>query len=375
MQGNGHARRVRYAVVALGHLSQVAVLPAFAHAKENSELAALITDDAHKARILSRRYDVPVVGSYEDLEQVVRDHSIDAVFIALPNHLHREYAVRAARAGAHILCEKPMAVTESDCERMIDAAARAEVQLMIAYRLHFDPANLRVVELVKRGTIGKPRFLQASLTLQVKDRDNIRLNPRILGGGPAYDLGLYCINAARYLFRSEPEMASALVATGDDRRFRKVEEMMMGILRFPDARLAQFTCSVGAGDTSQVRIVGTEGDICLDAAFDYVEPRTITITRGGNVRTETVPKRDQFAPELIYFSDCILRGRRPEPSGKEGLADIRIITGLYRSSDSGKVVRLEPVRHRRRPSGRQAMERPPVRKPRVVHAGAPREPG
>src|SRR5688572_8392356 len=275
MQGNGHGhdRRVRYAVVALGHISQVAVLPAFAHARENSELAALISDDPHKTRILSRRYDVPVVGGYEDLEQIIRDHSIDAVFIALPNHLHREYAVRAARAGAHIPCEKPMAVTEADCERMIDAAARAEVQLMVAYRLHFDPANLRVVELVKRGTIGRPRFLQASLTLQVRDRDNIRLNPRILGGGPLYDLGVYCVNAARYLFRSEPDEASALVATSDDRRFRKVEEMVMGLLRFPDARLAQFTCSVGAADTSEVRIVGTEGDIRLESAFDYVQPR------------------------------------------------------------------------------------------------------
>jgi predicted dehydrogenase len=367
-------RKVRYAVVALGHISQVAVLPAFAHAA-NSELAALVSDDPDKLRILARRYEVPVVASYDDLEAAIAEGEVDAVYIALPNHLHREYAVRAAKAGAHVLCEKPMAVTESDCVKMMDAADENGVKLMIAYRLHFDPANLRAMELVKRGDIGRPRIVEASLTLQVEDSENIRLNPRVLGGGPLYDLGIYCVNASRYLLRSEPVEAVAVVASREERRYRKVEEMMMGTLRFPGACLASFTCSVGSADTSDFRIVGTEGEIRLEGAFDYVEPRTLYVTRGEKTTEESFPKRDQFAAELIYFSDCILNRRTPEPSGLEGLADVRIINELYRSADARKVVRLEPLAHRRRPSKRQAISRPPVKKPRMVEAGSPRQSG
>jgi predicted dehydrogenase len=364
-------RKIRYAVVALGHIAQVAVLPAFAHAG-NSELAALISDDPDKLRILGRRYDAAVVGSYDDFESILAESQADAVYLALPNHLHREYAVRAAKAGVHVLCEKPMAVTEGDCVKMIDAADAAGVKIMIAYRLHFDPANLRAMELVKRGEIGRPRIVEASLTLQVEDSDNIRLNPRLLGGGPLYDLGIYCVNASRYLLRSEPEEAVALVASREERRYRKVEEMMMGTLRFPGACLASFKCSVGSADTSDFRIVGTEGEICLEGAFDYAEPRTLYVTRGEKTREERFPKRDQFAAELIYFSDCILDRRTPEPSGLEGLADVRIINELYRSADARKVVRLEPLAHRRRPSKRQAISRPPVKKPRMVEAAGPR---
>ena len=191
------ARKVRYAVVGLGHIAQVAVLPAFSHA-ENSELAALVSNDREKLAKLGRKYRVRDRFSYSQFDDCLRSGLVDAVYIALPNHLHREYSERAARAGVHVLCEKPMAVTEEDCRSMIGATEENGVKLMVAYRLHFEQANLRAIELVQSGKLGDPRLFDSVFTMQVKQGD-IRLNPRELGGGTLYDIGIYCINAVRNL--------------------------------------------------------------------------------------------------------------------------------------------------------------------------------
>ena len=194
---------MRYAVVGLGYIAQVAVLPAFRHAGVNSELAALVSGDPQKLRKLGRKYRVAALYDYERFEECLQSGKIDAVYIALPNHLHRTYAVAAARRGIHVLCEKPMAVTATECEAMIEAARSNGVALMIAYRLHFEKANLEAVSLTRSGKLGDLRIFQSLFTMQVRDEDNIRLK-RAAGGGPLYDIGIYCINAARSLFRAEP---------------------------------------------------------------------------------------------------------------------------------------------------------------------------
>src|SRR5688500_15706034 len=139
---------VRYAVVGLGHIAQVAVLPAFAHAR-NSTLAALVSDDARKRQELARRYRVESTYGYDQFEECLEQ--VDAVYIALPNSMHAEYTIRAAQAGVHVLCEKPMAVTVEECQRMIAACRKAGVKLMIAYRLHFETLNLAAMEVARRG--------------------------------------------------------------------------------------------------------------------------------------------------------------------------------------------------------------------------------
>ncbi len=149
---------VRYAVVGLGHIAQVAVLPAFAHARRNSRLVAVVSGDAAKRREVARRYRLDQAYDYDDYEACLEQ--VDAVYIALPNSQHAEYTVRAARAGVHVLCEKPMAVTAAECERMIAACAEHRVKLMIAYRLHFEEINLKVIDLVRKGRIGEPKYLQ-----------------------------------------------------------------------------------------------------------------------------------------------------------------------------------------------------------------------
>jgi predicted dehydrogenase len=360
-----NARKVRYAVVGQGHISQVAVLPAFQHAGGNSVLSALVSDDPRKLKTLGRRYGVDRLYSYDQYSECLASGEIDAVYIALPNNLHAEYAVRAARAGVHVLCEKPMAVTEEECEAMIRAAAQKGVKLMVAYRLHFEEANLRAIDIVESGKIGEPKIFHSAFTMQVAD-GNIRLDRR-LGGGTLYDIGVYCINAARYLFRDEPVEVQASW-TGQR---GSVEEAASATLRFPHDRIASFVCSFGAADVSSYRVIGTKGDLRVEPAYEYAAPLKHFLTVQGKTQEREFAARDQFAPELLYFSDCILNDKDPEPSGEEGLADVRIIRALYRSAELGMALKLLTVGRQRRPVSRQEIHRPPVRKPNVVHAQAP----
>ena len=367
---NGSYRRspIRYGVVGLGHIAQVAVLPAFAHAA-HSELTALVSDDNTKLRELSRRYRVPHTYSYEEYDRCLREGHIDAVYLALPNSLHCEYATRAARAGIHVLCEKPMAVTESECRQMIHAARQARVKLMVAYRLHLERANVKAVDIARSGKLGKLRMFNSTFTMQVRPGD-IRTQ-RSMGGGALYDIGVYCINAARYLFQDNPIEVSTFSVRGTDRRFREVDEMSAALLLFPDGRLASFVCSFGATDVSSYEVVGTKGRLQIDPAFEYVGPLVHRLTVNGETKTTRFPASDQFAAELIYFSDCIRRNKEPEPSGTEGLIDVQIVQALYRSSAQRTPIALRLPAKKRWPTKRQVVTRPPIRKPRLVRVTSP----
>lgn len=353
---------IRYAVVGLGHIAQVAVLPAFAHARRNSTLAALVSGDRTKRRALASRYRVEATFSYDEYEACLEQ--VDAVYIALPNSLHADYAVRAARAGVHVLCEKPLAVTAAECRRMIEACRRNGVKLMTAYRLHFEEINLRVIDLVRQGRIGEPRFFNSSFAMTVRQGD-IRTR-RALGGGTLYDIGVYCINAARYLFRSEPTHVSAISVHGGTRRLAEIDKTTGAVLRFDGDRVATFVTSFNAADIGTYTIVGSKGHIKVDPAYEYAEGLAYTLTIDGRATRKRIGKRDQFGPQLLYFSDCILRDRVPEPSGEEGLRDVRIVEALYRSARSGRAVRIPPSAPTKRPSGRQRISRPGVRKPKLV---------
>ena len=376
---NGRSRRrsgskkVRYGVVGLGWFAQVAILPAFEHARRNSELVALFSHDPEKLRKLGRRYRVDPAHQfgYDRYDEALRSGDIDAVYIALPNHPHRDYTVRAARAGVHVLTEKPMAVTEKDCEAMIRACRGNRVHLMVAYRLHFEKATLEAVDIVQSARLGQPRLYNSVFCNDVKDRDNIRLNAIAEGGGTLYDIGIYCLNAARSLFRSEPEEVFAFSARRDDPRFRRADEMTSAMLRFPGERLATFTSSFGAASSHHYDVFGTKGSLRVEPAFEFAEGMTHRVTIGGKVRRKKFEKRDQVAPEILAFSECVTTGREPEPSGREGLADVRVIRALYRSAATGRPVKLPPFEKRDRPGLEQEIRRPPGRQQKLVHADAP----
>jgi len=363
-------KKIGYAIVGLGWISQSSALPAFKHAARNSKLVALVSSDSEKLKELGAKYKVPHLYLADQYDECLKNPEVDAIYIALPNTMHAEYTIRAAQYGKHVLCEKPLGVNRSECEQMILACEENGVKLMTAYRLHFDRATLRAIELVKNGKLGVPRLFSSIFSYSISDPSNSRLKFE-LGGGPLFDIGIYCINAARYLFQSEPISVAAYYGTGDDPRFVEVEEAVTGILKFPEGMLAQFTCSFGAAAESVVEILGTKGKLRMEKAFEISDRQKHILTLNESEKITEFAKKDQFAPEFIYFSDCILTGKNPEPSGYEGLIDVYVIQSMYESIHAGRSIRLENIRAKEKPSLKLEYSKPPVQTPRVVHAVDP----
>lgn len=360
--------KVRYAVVGAGWFGQTAILPAFANAKENSELVAIISGDDEKRGELSKLYDAPAY-PYTEYDQLLASGKVDAVYIATPNATHREYTITAARRGVHVLCEKPLADSPEAAEEMIDVCEMEDVLLMTAYRLHFEKANLTAVDLIKTGAIGNPRLLNATFTLQV-DRGNTRLQAD-LGGHPLNDVGVYCINAARYLFRSEPTEVFAYACAGFDTRFKDVPEMVSALMRFPGERIASFQCGFGEAKASVCQVIGTTGSIKLYPAFAHTGPRKICFQTDQKTKEFNFPDCDQIAPEIIYFSNCILNETEPEPNGQEGLIDLRIINALRSSIATGSRVTIPSIPIKERPAIKLLLEKPPSAGAEPIHAAPP----
>lgn len=357
-------RKIRYAVMGAGNIAQVAVLPAFKHAKSNSELVAVISGDPEKRQQLSKAYGLELSGDYENLERILEQGAVDALYVATPNTLHKQYALRAAAAGVHILCEKPLATTVADAEEMCAGCASANVKLMVAYRLHFEEANLRALELVKAGEIGEPRVFDSVFSHVVRPGD-IRTRPE-LGGGAVLDLGVYCINAARNLFREEPVL---VFATSQERN--GVDDTTTAILQFSRGRVAQFTVSNSTAAVSSYRIAGTDGDLRVEPAYEYFDKLEHHLTVDGKTSHESFGKRDQFAPELEYFSQCILDDTDPEPDAEEAIDDLRVVEAILQSASSGRPVPLAPRERTRRPSISQESKKPAVGKVHPIHAPSP----
>jgi predicted dehydrogenase len=351
-------RKVRFAVVGLGYFAQKAVLPAFANARKSAELVALVSGDPRKLKKLAKIYGVAHTVDYDGFDALCTSGNIDAVYLSVPNHKHREYAERALKHGIHVLVEKPMAVTEADCAAMNAAAEAGHARLMVAYRLHFEESNLRALDLVRRKKLGEPRYFSSTFSFQLTE-GNVRLNPASEGGGPLYDIGIYCINAARSLFAAEPTEVFALAARGNDPRFAAVDEQFAVTLRFPDERLATFTIGFGAAPSGAYDIVGTKGSLRLDPAFNYVGPRAQRLVIADKVKHKRFKEHDQIAAELIYFADCISHGREPEPGGIEGLADVRVVEALYRSIAEKRPIALHSPPKPVHPQPDQEIKAPP----------------
>lgn len=368
---HNRSRIVRYAVVGLGWIAQEDVLPAFA-TTDNSELVALVSSDPTKLQVLGQRYSVRHRYSYEEYQQCLNNDEIDAVYIALPNHLHCEFTVKAAQAGKHILCEKPMAVSEDECQQMIQAAQAHQVKLMIAYRLHFDQANMEAVKIAQSGQLGDLRIFSSIFTQQV-EAGNVRLEPVSVGGGSVYDMGVYCINAARYLFQDEPTEVIALSANNSESRFSQCDEMTSVMLRFPGDRMATFTSSFGAAPTSTLQIFGTKGNLRMDSAYTYQGELKQEISVGNSKQSQSFPAGNQFAAEITYFSNCVLTGKDPEPSGQEGLNDVAIVRAIIQSAQlAGHPIKLPELKRNHRPSVEQVIQYPaPENMPELVHAATP----
>ena len=359
-------RKVRYAVVGAGWIAQEDFMPGVAKTG-NSVMTALVTGDARKGRELSEKYEIEHVCGYDGFDALLKSGKIDAIYLATPNTMHRDFTIRALAAGIHVLCEKPMAPTIEDCRAMIEAGQKSGAKLMIAYRLHFEEATLEAIETVRSGKLGKPRIFSSIFTQQVEPS-----NHRTEGdkwAGPLPDMGPYPINAVRNLFGAEPIEAFGRTASAKgDERFSKVPEMVSVWLRFADERIAQFTMSYGSEAVSEYRVSGTEGDLMMTPGFTWEKGQTLAVTVKGKKDEKTFDKVDQFAGETKYFSDCVLDNKEPEPDGEEGLCDVCVIKALEKSIASGKVEPVEQIARSKRPTREQVQKLPASKPPELIDA-------
>ena len=337
--------RVGYAIVGLGRLSLNQILPALSQCKY-SKVAALVSGDRGKALKIARQYGVreSAVYGYQNFEQLATNRDVQVIYIVLPNGMHKEYTVRAARIGKHVLCEKPMATSVADCQAMIDACSQANRKLMIAYRSQYEPMDRMIAKMVKENQLGPLREFIACNSQNVGDPTQWRLNKALAGGGALPDIGLYCLNAVRFIAGREPDQVLATVSHPDgDPRFSEVEAGVHFILNFPDGFTATCTASYASHESRFFRLQGAQGWAEMDPAFSYngLRLRHGLLIDGKNAVTELqVDPQDQFAREIDHMSSCVKRDITPHTPGEEGMQDQRIMEAIYESARTGRSVRL-----------------------------------
>ncbi len=322
-----------YAVIGLGRVATHFMLGALL--TTNSRITALVSGHRDKADRIAAQYGVPSssIYNYDNFDEIARNPAIDAVYVALPNSMHAEYTIRAAKAGKHVLCEKPMSTTVADAEQMITACKAANVKLMIAYRCHYEPTNLRAVQLIRDGALGQVQAIESAFGFNISPGE-WRLNKKLAGGGPLFDVGIYSLNACRYLTGEEPSAISAYASVIDhDGRFNQVEENASWTMRFPSGIVASCTTSYGSNMDGYFRVYGSKGWLEVDNAFIY-QGQHLRADYSGTKIDEPNPARDpsQFKAEAEHFSHCIQNGLQPQSPGEEGLRDTRYLTQIYRSA-------------------------------------------
>lgn len=333
-------KKLGYALVGIGELCLTQVLPAFAEAA-NSKVVALVSGHPEKAKKVANHYriDEKNIYNYDNYENMRDNSEIDVVYVILPNSMHAEYTIRALKIGKHVLCEKPMATSSAECQQMIDAAKAANKKLMIAYRLHYEPYNMACIELAKKKKFGKINFIEAE-NLQDVQAPNIRLS-KDLGGGALGDVGIYCINAARYLTGEEPtSVRGVLYSDPHNPKFAEVEEVASALLTFPSGTIASCTGAFGSAESRRFRATCEKGLFELEQAFYYSGQRMKQTAKDGSIEEPVLPYINQFAAEMDHLSQCIMNDKTPRTPGEEGLADLRVMEAVKQSAREQRVVQL-----------------------------------
>ena len=368
-------KKVRYAVVGLGWISQAAFLPGVEHTG-NSEVVALVTGHKEKAEKVGEKYGISKVYSYDELDGLLASGEIDAVYLATPNFDHVEYAVKTLEAGVHLLLEKPMAVSVAECERILAAEKKNGAKLMVAYRLHFEPGTLKAIERVRNGEIGTLRYFNSSFSQPVSDQ-----NHRAKHGfwaGPVPDMGPYPLNAVRNLFGAEPiEVFATGVCTNPesftDSSGKPFDDTVTVTLKFEAERVACFVVSYSGGDCDEFRVVGSKGDLFSKPAYQVGAAMKHVLTIDKKESNESFKETDHFGGELKYFSECVIEGKHPEPDGQEGMLDVRVLAAIEQALLTGTVQKLAPVYRSRRPDLKQVQKLAAVSEPKLVGAHKPGE--
>ncbi|WP_322102222.1 Gfo/Idh/MocA family oxidoreductase [Paraburkholderia sp. J41] len=370
--GLGKDRKIRYAIVGVGDISQEAMMPGFDHTG-NSEITALVSGDLEKARKVGEKYDVTDIYGYEQFDQMLASGKVDAIYLATPNWRHAEFAIPALKAGVHVLVEKPLEVSTQQCEAIMQAVQASSAKLMVAYRLHFEPGTLDTIERIRSGDLGEVALFTSTFTQKV-DPANHRAKHGVQAG-PIFDMGPYPLNAARYVFEAEPtEVVSAVGVRHPEAGLGDFDDTVAVTLKFPGNRLAQFTVSYALNAFESFFAVGAKGSIAMQPCYTYGKPFEQTVMIGEDDETHSFKNTDHFGGELKYFSDCILNDTDPEPDAEEGYADVRVLEGIVKALESGAPVKLEPFERTRRIDTKAQKETlRAVKSPGLVDASNPGE--
>ncbi|MET4107047.1 Gfo/Idh/MocA family oxidoreductase [Hymenobacter sp. UYP22] len=342
---NDNQKKLGFAIVGLGKFATEQMMPAFKDCK-HARITALVSGSPDKAKKLAAEYGVDAknIYSYDNFDSIKDNPAVDVVYIVLPVGMHAEYTVRAAKAGKHVLTEKPMANTPEDCQKMIDACKKANVKLMVAYRAQYEPFNLDAIARIRKGELGKVMQITADhgrIVDPTGDKaDTWRVQKKLAGGGSLMDLGIYSLNATRYLTGEEPVEVTALeMSDKADPRFKEVEDRIHFTLRFPSGILATCTSSYSIEGVKRYRVFGDKAWLDLDPATDYYEHK-MTIGDKDGQQQPKIKEGNQFAAELDHMAECVMQNKTPKTPGEEGLKDIRLIMAIYEAARTGKKVKV-----------------------------------
>ena len=328
-----------YAVIGLGHISQRAILPAFRNANA-SKLVALVSGDDAKAKRLAEQFGAAHTYTYEAFDECLRNPRVAAVYIATPNSTHPEFALRAAAAGKHVLCEKPLAITPNECRQVIDACRKNNVKLMVAYRKYFEPAALEFKQLILSGKLGRLKIIHTAFTIALPAGGSWHLKKGLAGGGSLVDVGIYGINTVRWLTGQEPVGAMAHSWTEEPERFSEVEDNMSFQLKFPGGLYMQGSSSFTAAKASFLQVHGETGWAALNPAYAYNEERRFFGKIAGEWFEKKFKAVDEFAPQLDHLAECIRENSDPLPNGSVGLRDVVIMQAIYEAAKLNRSVAI-----------------------------------
>jgi predicted dehydrogenase len=334
-------KKAGWAVVGLGNLAIHQILPAFCHC-EKSKLVALVSGHPDKAAKLAARYGVnpKAIYNYQNYDTIRDNPEVDVIYIVLPNSMHAEYTIRGFQAGKNVLSEKPMATSPAECQSMIDAGNKAGKKLMVAYRCRYEPYNQAMIKMARDKELGGVKILQTEAGFNIGDPTQWRLNKAMAGGGSLMDIGIYALQAARYISGEEPIAVNAMsYTTPGDPRFKEVEETILFQLRFPSGIIANCSSSYGSSTRSHFRALAPEGYFELDPAMGYTGNR-MRVSKGPSLEEVFLPQVDHFGAEMDHMSDCVLNNKTPLTPGEEGLRDLTIMTAIYQAANSGQTVKL-----------------------------------
>lgn len=329
---------LRWGILSTANIASKMMVPAL-HETDVAELVAVASRDGQNARQWASQHDIP--RSYGSYEALLEDPEIDAVYVPLPNHLHKEWTVKSADAGKHVLCEKPLGLNVEECREMIDACERNDVVLMEAFMYRYHAQFGRLKELAEDEAIGKPSAVRASFCFplaSVQRPDDIRWQPE-MGGGSLMDVGCYCVNVARALFEAEPSEVFARSYEHPD--FPGVDASFQGLLSFPGDRIATIDSSFVVNAQQTVEVSGPEGLIRAQGIFNPPRPNVaLEISNGLDTRTETFDWHCRFHREVEHFTACVQAGRSPDTDGAHAVGNMRTIEALLASARTGQSVAL-----------------------------------